>query len=480
MTVSRPRLTVCVAAFTLAIGIPLVAQTPTPPPPAPLPATPPPATPPPAISGFDTGILAGGAVNTLMLSDVQPTDLAGLPDATITWTPCAAGQPAASSTVRARTKAAGEDNAGTVLTLRIPYPPCARSMLRMSVPWPLYQDATIRVAGVTQAGAPRALFDGTVPVSVRWFALTMTFVVLGSIYPGLAMVAYFLSRRRHSRMPAGIEKDANKPRFLEQLDPVQITANTYGRGSLPKLQIFGFSFIVFGLLVYYQFRNGFLSGLSEDVLFLLGISAVGTVGGRITYAAKRRLSLDNWVWLRRRGWMRSAGEGSGRHAMWRELIVDADSKEFDPYSFQMAIFSIVVAIALVSSSVMGLASFTIPPELLGLLGLSQAVFIAGKAAEDSPFKELDTTLTGIQKHERQYQQARATADATLDATVKAEAEAAATAERAAFKNEASQAADMVLLLFADAFADDVPDALKKACARDIEPEAITQQAAARV
>jgi hypothetical protein len=480
MSVYRLRLTMCVAAFALTVAARSHAQTPAPAPPAPAPAPAPapttestpasaPATP---VSGFETDILAGGAVNELSVVDVQPGELMNLPAGTLAWRGCA--QPSKPQDLQARTKGASatagnNEQVATVLTFFIPDPPCQRSFLGLTLSWPVYQDAEIRVEGRTQAAGPaRVLFEGTVPVSVRWFPFAIAVLVLGLIYPGCSLVAFYLARRRYRRLPE-MERRANgPPSFLGQLDPVQITANTYGRGSLQKLQIFGFSVIVFALLLYYQFRNGILSGLSQDVLFLLGISAVGTVGGRITYAAKRRLSLDNWVWLRRKKWMPSAGEGAARRASWRELIVDPDSNEFDPYSFQMAIFSVVVGIALVSSSVIGLSTFEIPNELLGLLGLSQAVFIAGKAAEKSPFVELDARLTSVRDHERKYQEARASADSAIDANMKADAEGRATSERAAFKNEVGQAADMFTMLFAETIASNLPNSLREA--HKLEPE----------
>ena len=223
-----------------------------------------------------------------------------------------------------------------------------------------------------------------------------------------------------------------------------------------------------GCCWYYQFRNGILSGLSEDVLILLGISAVGTVGGRITYAAKRRLSLDNWVWLRRKGWLPPSAEAGAGRAKWRELIVDADSKEFDPYSFQMAIFSVVVAVALIASSLTGLTTFEIPNELLGLLGLSQVVFIGGKAAEKSPYVELDERLTSLRQRERKCQLAVAAAAAVTDPTARAVADAAVKAERDAFKTETAQAADMFTVLYRESLPEQLPKALIEC--HTLEPE----------
>jgi hypothetical protein len=407
---------------------------------------------PPAVSSrFTTRILAGKAINELLLFNVQPVDLARLPTGTITFSvPSGKRCDAAGlkGNVEVHWKLPSETNASeTRLAVFIPIAPCD---------WPVYQNARIVItsAGDGQAASQgRLLFEGVVPVSVWWFPLGATLVTLAIVYPGCALVAWALARRRATT------ETVEKPGFLASLDPVQITNDAYGRASLSKLQIFGFSLVVFGLLLYYQFRNGILSGLSEDVLILLGISAVGTVGGRITYARKRRLSLDNWVWLRRKGWLPPTARAGAGRAKWRELIVDADSKEIDPYSFQMAIFSVVVAVALIASSLTGLTTFEIPNELLGLLGLSQIVFIGGKAAEKSPYVELDERLTSLRQRERKYQLAVAAAAAITDPTARTAADAAVKAERDAFKTETAQAADMFTVLYRELLPEPLPQAL---------------------
>lgn len=124
------------------------------------------------------------------------------------------------------------------------------------------------------------------------------------------------------------------PSFWSSLDPVQITANPFGRASLAKLQIFAFSLLVFALMLYYLLRTGILITLSTDILMLLGISAAGATGGKLTYLAKRRLSFPNWAWLRRNNWLPSVQDDVSPRARWAELITDYDGKEFDVYSFQ--------------------------------------------------------------------------------------------------------------------------------------------------
>jgi hypothetical protein len=172
-------------------------------------------------------------------------------------------------------------------------------------------------------------------------------------------------------------------------------------------------------------------------MLLLGISAVGAAGSKITYTAKRRLSLDNWSWLRRRGWLPEKSDVAQR-ARWADLFTDTDTKEFNIYSFQMAIFSLVVVVALISTNASGLAAFEIPPQLLALLGLSQVVYIGGMAIEKTGYQELNDKLSEVRQHETKFREAKARADAATQET-----------ERKEFKASAAQAADMFWACYED-------------------------------
>ena len=108
--------------------------------------------------------------------------------------------------------------------------------------------------------------------------------VLALIYPGCAAVSWGINsarfRRHVKRMPKGADIE-DAPKFWPSLDPVELTKSAYGRASIAKLQIFIFSFIVFGLLLFNVLRTGLLANMSKDVLYLMGISAVGAAGGKI-------------------------------------------------------------------------------------------------------------------------------------------------------------------------------------------------------
>ena len=425
----------------------------------------------PVIAEFTTGILAGGATNTVTIT----LPMSRIPDqlrAEFMFLSARHDREVFScdrgvlpAEVReGLTKAERSENVPngggtrtvTVVTLSVPSPHCS---------WPPWQEAKVKLsAKIRPAAGDEAsedvLLSGTVRVGVFWFPLAVTLAIVGAIYPGCAMIAWYINKRRLQRAvasdPALATTTAGKPpSFWSSLDPVQITANPFGRASLAKLQIFAFSLLVFALMLYYLLRTGILITLSTDILMLLGISAAGATGGKLTYLAKRRLSFPNWAWLRRNNWLPSVQDDVSSRARWAELITDYDGKEFDVYSFQMAIFSLIVAVSLITTNLAGIEAFHIPPELLGLLGLSQGVFIVGRAAGTSPYQELDQTLTDVRTKAGLYLAAKTDKQKDPEAALEA------------FREAVQQAASMFWDLYGEQIGEDrkpkelSPDALAR-------------------
>ena len=172
------------------------------------------------------------------------------------------------------------------------------------------------------------------------------------------------------------------------------------------------------------------------------------------------------------GWL-APGKDVAPAAKSSELVVDSDTKEFDPYRFQTAIFSLVVAVALITTSATGLEAFTVPPEMLALLGISQVVFIGGQAMENGGYAELDKTLTDLRKLEMSYNDLKTKADAPkADAAAKAaagtapattDAENSANVERAKYRAALAQAAEMFIGVYSAQIGADLPPALSDAC-----------------
>jgi hypothetical protein len=82
-------------------------------------------------------------------------------------------------------------------------------------------------------------------------------------------------------------------------------------------------------------------------------------------------------------------------ASWRDLFTT--DGEFDVYRYQSFIFSLAVGGALLISGVVQLSSFEIPTTLLGILGLSQAVYFGGKLVTPTTMAKLIGDLRDSEK-----------------------------------------------------------------------------------
>src|SRR3954470_24514854 len=188
--------------------------------------------------------------------------------------------------------------------------------------------------------------------------------------------------------------------WFEHLDPVILTANSFNKGSIQKLQVLLFSFLVSGMVLSLVLTLGVLSDLSVTVAALLGISAVGAAVAQKTTTNRDRLGFENWAWL------------VGKHVVpineedrvgpqWSDLVMT--NREFDIYKLQTLIFSLVVAVALLSSGEERLATFTVPETLLGILGLSQVVYVSGTLASAPATADLDDAITKLEAMEGKLQ-----------------------------------------------------------------------------
>lgn len=193
-------------------------------------------------------------------------------------------------------------------------------------------------------------------------------------------------------------------------NPVYLTSDRFDKASLSRFQLLGFTLLVAGALVFVLARVCQLSDISEHLLWLLGISASGTVGTTVTEGMKQRLSFENWSWLRNQQWLTAHEEGTHGYqpdpsrSHWGDLWKATDGS-LDIYSFQLAAFSAIVAVALVRCTLLddisGLATFAIPKNILVLLGLSNGVYIGGKIVPKS-WEELDRKVSEVRQAEQDW------------------------------------------------------------------------------
>lgn len=189
-------------------------------------------------------------------------------------------------------------------------------------------------------------------------------------------------------------------KILLVLNPIALTAGHFGKASLSRLQVTWFSFTVIYRLILDLFSGVGLSGLSNDILLLIGISATGTIASKGVALGKKRLNLDNWVWLRERGWLTIYEENTDpdfikddnkSRVKWSDLIMS--DGEFDIYSFQLLVFSLFVGISIISTTISNtLAEFSLPQNFPEILGLSNFIYIGGKVIDVDYFTELNEKI----------------------------------------------------------------------------------------
>jgi hypothetical protein len=251
----------------------------------------------------------------------------------------------------------------------------------------LWPEAAIYIFGCKagQAG-PVFLSTITAPLSDGLYSGALVVIFLVAVYLLIAKAAQVV--------------DKQDKKFLRYLDPVLLTAGSNGKGNLAKLQILFFSVIVVGLVGYIVSRTGILSDLSSTILILLGIAGVGSAAAKATDVSRNRINFDNWAWFVRKGWLPHGGLAAVNEAKWRDILTT--DGEFDVYHFQSLIFSVVVGGALLVVGLRDLASFSIPETLLGILGLSQVVYLGGKLVGAPSCAELNTATSALKDLERDF------------------------------------------------------------------------------
>jgi len=265
--------------------------------------------------------------------------------------------------------------------------------------FPFWQKARVYVIECPGVGlnAPTLVGSFDTVLSSSLVCLTLS-VVTCAIFYCCAALATFYKRKSQRR---GVEGTGiNYAGWIRHFDPVVLTAGSDGRGSPTKLQILFFSLVVFGLVSYIWMLTGHLTGLSTTVLLLMGISGLGATASAGTELSRNRLDFDKWAFLIDRGWLPEGGVAESNMAQWKDIVTT--DGEFDVYRFQMVTFSVLVGIALVGAGTQltDLASFDIPQALLGILGLSQVVYVAGKLVAPPSLSDLNTQIGKLQGAEK--------------------------------------------------------------------------------
>lgn len=285
------------------------------------------------------------------------------------------------------------------------FPSEANEQLSLA-PWS--QDELLVVA----CDGPRFVGFAAHAVSVSLASRCRVLAILAILvaYLGCALVVY-----RTRRSAAQNQDDEARPyrlarvtpwTFVECLNPVNLTADVYDRGNLPKLQIFGFTLLVAYGVAFIVLRTGHAVELSPTLVGLLGIPALGTLGAQAVANNTERLSSTNWAWLVERRVLPVNDPGADGRPMWRDLI--ATDGDLDLYKVQAAVFSLFVAAIIVTTGFSDMSGFSLPSSWLEILGLSQAVFVGGRIVKPATMGDVDKLITELKKRDAALRRAAST------------------------------------------------------------------------
>ncbi len=240
----------------------------------------------------------------------------------------------------------------------------------------------------------------SVRLSPYWTSLAACGVVSATAY----LMLGFAMRKRDDRLTG----------YWSALNPVKLSSGPDGRGSLSKFQVLLFSLLVFALIVLFMLKTGMLSELSGTVLALLGINGLGSTIAKGADANRNTLSGENYAWLLQRGWIQAKRDLiDNTQAKWSDFFTT--NGEFDVYRYQSFLFSLVVAFAMVAAGIWQLGSFVIPDTILGMVGLSQAVYIGGKLVTRTNMTDLNTAIADLRDKEKALRDSAVTARQNLAA-----------------------------------------------------------------
>lgn len=224
----------------------------------------------------------------------------------------------------------------------------------------------------------------------RLFAALLGIAVALLILGALGMAAHAIN---------AWQLDPDDPRMRGQqpirlrFSPIFICQDAFGHASLARFQVLLFTVVLLGVYAYAFAASQAAPNVSGSVLALAGI----TLTGSTLAAAASRPSLEsaNRLWLNGTGVVPRAR----RVPRWHDLI--ASDGEVDITRMQALGFSLFAAFAVIFQGAENLGRFQIPGQLNYLIGLSQAVYVAGKALPVDGMRRLNEDLAALRTAERQ-------------------------------------------------------------------------------
>ena len=234
-----------------------------------------------------------------------------------------------------------------------------------------------------------------VPLFVSSLKLSAAIGIGGflALYVVLAFTAALLHRRQFevTRRAAEASSGRSISAWTFALRPTVIAQDAFGYCSLARFQVLMFTLVLAGVYAYVMARTGSLPNVSNTVLALLGITLSGSTLARVIEGPV--VDTPNRLWLLGTGII----DPSPRVPRWQDML--AGDGEIDVTRVQALAFSIFAAVALVVQGTGDLEHFEIPEQLNYLIGLSQAVYVAGRALPRESAKRLNEEVRATREAE---------------------------------------------------------------------------------
>ncbi len=193
--------------------------------------------------------------------------------------------------------------------------------------------------------------DAALADIVESIGITNTWAALGAALGAIFLLAWFLKGFK----PTGLQGSNLLLQMIE----------TRGRrASLSQFQIVLWMFVIGAATAYVMVLSGNLIPLTEGTLALLGISGLATLGSQLAPRATTDPAEAE-----------AAREGVAAPS-WRDLI--ASDGEIDVTRLQMLFFTVLIAVFVSIHVIDSFQIPEIPPSFLGLMGLSNGVYLLSK------------------------------------------------------------------------------------------------------
>ena len=209
---------------------------------------------------------------------------------------------------------------------------------------------------------------------------------------------------------------------MEAANPVFISQDSLGYGSLARFQILIFTSCVGLVLLYIFIHSGVISDVSSTVLLLLGVTVAGGTLARAT---------GDWLGISTatRQWLLGTEVLKTRtdKPRWSDLF--ETQGEIDVAKVQALLFTSLISVGILASGLTGLSSFTLPDQIVYLSLISQGTYVFGKFLPADSRKKVEEDLQTLRDSarnvaktpddptlEKQFEMAREAARRTLSLT----------------------------------------------------------------